>query len=148
MKPLRSQTTYTVMVNAGIVGFDSINEGTVQNDAIHWDFTTTAVPVVGFTGIGSVTQYYDEDEPIVLSGDFFDERNVEVYFNDVEAYRVRTRTDEGETLLEVYLPRGRNRLTPGIYTILVRNDRDHEFEVFGAFSVVKEAAMFQMKNTR
>ena len=34
--------------------------------------------------------------------------------------------------------RPRTKLKQGIYTILVRNDRDHEFEVFGALGVVKE----------
>lgn len=88
---------------------------------------------------GSVVEYYDEDNPIILQGDFFDERNVEVYFNDTRARRVKIVTDEdGKILLEVYLPSGRNRLEPGIYTIRVRNNRDPEFEVFGALSVVKE----------
>ena len=31
-------------------------------------------------------------------------------------------------------------MEPGIYTILVRNDGDHEYEVFGALSVVKEGS--------
>ncbi len=43
-------------------------------------------------------------------------------------------------MLKVYLPTGRNRLKPGIYTIRVQNDGDHEYEIFGALSVVKEGS--------
>ena len=137
VKPLRSQTTYTAMINAGIVYFaDNVM---AQNDIILWSFTTTAIPVVVSNQKGSVVEYYDEDEPIIMLGDYFDQRNVEVYFNNIRARRVKVLTDKnGKTLLQVYLPSGRNRLEPGIYTIRVRNDRDHEFEVFGALSVVKE----------
>ena len=140
VKPLRSQTTYQVLINAGIVHFAGDHER-VGNDPIQWSFTTTAIPIVSDTQIGSVVEDYDEDEPIILYGDFFDEQNVQVYFNDIRAGRVRIRTDEnGQSLLWVYLPSGRNRLEPGIYTILVRNDGDHEYEVFGALSVVKEGS--------
>lgn len=137
VKLLRSQTTYNVTINAGIVYYEGDqNSG---NDPIQWSFTTTANPVITGIQVGSVIEDYDEDEPIILYGDFFDEDNVEVYFNDIRAPRVRVGTDEnGQNFLRVYLPSGRNKLKQGIYTILVRNDRDHEFEVFGALSVVKE----------
>jgi len=139
VKLLRSQTTYSVMINAGIVYFDG--DQTNGNDPIQWTFTTTANPVITGNQVGSVVEDYDEDEPIILYGDFFDEDNVEVYFNDIRAPRVRVGTDEnGQSFLRVYLPSGRNRLKPGIYTILVRNDRDHEYEVFGALSVVREGS--------
>lgn len=139
VKPLTSQTAYSAMVNAGIVYFAGADEAEAGNDVILWNFSTAAVPAITGMETGSVVENYDEDEPILLRGDFFDERNVEVYFNDIRARRVRLATDEnGKTLLQVYLPTGRNRLDAGIYTIRVRNDRDHEFEVFGALSVVKE----------
>lgn len=139
VKPLRSQTTYVVMINAGIIYFSG--DSSSQNDPIQWTFTTTANPVVSSTEVGSVIEDYDEDEPIILYGDFFDEQNIEIYFNDIRARRVRLGIDEnGQKLLRVYLPSGRNRLEPGIYTIRVRNDRDHEFEVFGALSVVEEGS--------
>lgn len=141
VKPLMPQTTYTAMVNPGIVYFAGVDEASERNEVILWSFTTSAVPVVVGAETGSVVEKYDEDEPIILRGNFFDDRNVEVYFNDVRARKVRMATDEnGKTLLKVYLPGGRNRLNPGIYTIRVRNDRDHEFEVFGALSVVKEGS--------
>ena len=136
VKLLRSQTTYYVMINAGIVYFDG--DQTSGNDPIQWTFTTTANPVITGNQAGSVVEDYDEDEPIILYGDFFDEDNVEVYFNDTRASRVRVDIDEnGQSFLRVYLPGGRNRLKPGIYTILVRNDGDHEFEALGALSVVR-----------
>ena len=136
VKLLRSQTTYNVMINAGIVYFEGDQNS--ANDPILWTFTTTANPVISGIQVGSVIEDYDEDVPIVLYGDFFDEDNVEVYFNDIRAPRVRAGTDEnGQKFLSVYLPSGRNRLKPGIYTILVLNDADHEFEVFGALSVVR-----------
>ncbi len=141
VKPLMSQTTYSVMVNAGIVYFAGADEDTERNDVIIWSFTTMAIPVITGSETGSVTENYDEDEPIILYGDFFDENNVEVYFNDISARRVRVAADEnGKTVLKVYLPTGRNRLKPGIYTIRIRNDGDHEYEIFGALSVVKEGS--------
>ncbi|NLZ54114.1 MAG: hypothetical protein GX892_13420 [Thermoanaerobacteraceae bacterium] len=140
VKPLRSQTTYIAMINAGIVYFAGA-ESSSGNDPIQWTFTTTANPTVSSIQVGSVIEDYDEDVPIILYGDFFDEQNIEVYFNDVRASRVRIGTSEnGQSFLRVYLPSGRNRLKPGIYTIMVRNDRDHEFEVFGALSVVREGS--------
>ncbi|MGI6423926.1 MAG: Ig-like domain-containing protein [Tepidanaerobacteraceae bacterium] len=139
VKPLRSQTTYTATINANIVYFSGNDDTAEANDTISWSFTTNAIPVISDVLTGSVVEDYDEDKPIILKGDFFDLRNVEVYFNNTRARRVRIVTDEnGKNMLEVYLPDGRNRLEPGIYTIRVRNDRDHEFEVFGAMSVVKE----------
>jgi len=139
VKPMRSQTTYTVMVNSGIVYYKGPDQDTEGNDVILWSFTTTAIPVITGVDMGSVVENYDEDEPIWLRGDFFDSRNVEVMFNDIRARRVSVITDEKDrTLLEVYLPTGRDRLKPGIYTIRVKNDRDHEFEIFGSLSVVEE----------
>lgn len=139
VKPLRSQTTYTVMINSGIVYHDGPDKSTEINDVIQWSFTTMAIPAVTGIDMGSVGEDYDEDEPLWLQGDFFDERNVEVFFNDIRARKVKLVTDNnGKTFLEVYLPDGRDRLEPGIYTIRVRNDRDHEFEIFGSLSVVKE----------
>jgi len=140
VKLLRSQTTYNVMINAGIVYFAGA-ESSSGNDPIQWTFTTTANPVLSSIQVGSVIEDYDEDEPIILYGDFFDEQNVEVLFNDIRARRVRVEADEnGQRYLRVYLPSGRNKLEPGIYTIRIRNDRDHEFEVFGALSVVREGS--------
>jgi len=139
VKLLRSQTTYNVMLNAGMVYFEG--DQTNANDTVQWSFTTTANPAVTGIQVGSVVENYDEDVPIILYGDFFDEDNVEVYFNDIRASRVRVGTDEnGQSYLMVYLPSGKNKLEPGIYTILVRNDGDHEFEVFGALSVVKQGS--------
>jgi len=140
VKQLSTQATYTVMINAGIVYFtDGAGNLLSGNDVVSWSFTTMAEPVVTGVGTGSVPENYDEDIPIILQGDFFSDDDIEVYFNDIEADRVRVATDEsGNTVLKVYLPSGRHKLDAGLYTIKVRNDDDHEFEVYGALSVVKE----------
>ncbi|MDI3480615.1 MAG: hypothetical protein PWQ97_270 [Tepidanaerobacteraceae bacterium] len=140
VKQLRTQTTYTVTINAGVVYYtDSSGNLLSGNDIIEWSFTTTANPVVTGVVTGSVPENYDEDVPIILQGDFFDADNVEVYFNDIRADRVKADTDEsGNPVLRVYLPSGSRRLDPGIYTIRVVNDDDHEYEIYGALSVVKE----------
>ncbi|MCR4430384.1 MAG: Ig-like domain-containing protein [Tepidanaerobacteraceae bacterium] len=140
VKQLRSQTTYAVTVNAGIVYCtDSSGNLLSGNDVIEWSFTTAAVPSVTGVVTGSVPENYDEDVPIILQGDYFDGDNVEVYFNDIRADRVKVDTDEGgNTILKVYLPSGSRRLDPGLYAIRVANDDDHEYEIYGALSVVKE----------
>lgn len=136
VKPLRVNTTYTVILNPGIVHFKGDKSQT--NDSITWTFSTMPIPVVTGIYLGSVPEDYDEDEPVILYGDSFSE-NAEVYFNDIKAEKVKLKYDvNGNPYLEAYLPTRRDRLDPGIYTIKVRNDRDHEFEIYGSFSVVEE----------
>lgn len=139
VKPLKSQTTYTVMINAGIVYYGGQDEISSGNDVITWSFTTMAVPVVTGVESGSVAENYDEDVPIILKGNYFNDSDVKVYFNDIKARKVKTDTaEDGSPVLKVYLPSGSDRLEPGIYTVKIVNDDDHEYQIYGALSVVKE----------
>lgn len=139
LKPLRSQTTYYVTLRPGIVTNDA---GT--NDEITWSFQTRSVPTVHEISIGSVVEDYDEDEPIILKGDFFENTSISVYFNDIEADRVDVEEVEDESgnviekILKVYLPEGSNKLPAGTYNIKVVNDSDHSTIEYGAFSVIKK----------
>lgn len=144
VKPLKPNTTYTVILNSGIVYHKDNTEE--QNNTIIWSFTTTAIPLITGIDLGSIFEDYykdddDDDEAdktIILRGKGFS-RNAQVYFNDIEAKKVRLKHDvAGNPYLLVYLPTARgDRLKPGIYTVRVRNDKDHEFEVYGFLSVVK-----------
>lgn len=139
VKPLRSQTTYTVMINAGIVYYGGPNGKSLGNDVITWSFTTMAYPVITGVESGSLVENYDEDVPIILKGNYFNGSNIKVYFNDIKARKVEADTDQdGTPVLKVYLPSGSNRLGPGIYTIRIVNDNDHEYQMYGALSVVGE----------
>lgn len=136
VKPLRANTTYTVMLNPGLVYF----QGEEQNpsETLIWTFSTMPVPIVSDVYVGSVPEYYDYDKPVILYGSRFS-KNARVFFNDYEARKVKLKHDvNGNSYLEVYLPKGSDRLDPGIYTIKVQNDRDHEFEIIGSFSVIEE----------
>jgi len=139
VEPLRPNTTYTVTINSNIVYFSDVAGGESGNSALTWSFTTMTPPVVNSISPGSVPEDYDEDEPIVIKGDFFYSETMQVYFNEIRARRVRVRENEDteEKYLEVYLPDGQDRLEPGIYKVTVQNDANHKMEVFGSFSVVK-----------
>lgn len=142
INPLRSQTTYDVILAADIIQYKDIS-GT-GNDRIEWAFTTTANPVVKEVIVATVPEDYDEDEPIYISGDFFGD-DITVYFNSERADRVyrdtRTVRIDGEeveeTFLKIYLPEGNDRLEEGVYDIYVENDSDHETIKYGSLSVVK-----------
>lgn len=135
IKLLSSQTTYNVTIASNVVVYSGGGEG---NDNIKWSFTTMADPVITDMLIGTVGEDYDEDEPIIITGQFF-YRTVEVYFNDIEAEDVDIEEDDdGNVYLEVYLPDGKDRLEPGIYNIFIENGENHKRELYGVFSVVKE----------
>ena len=113
--------------------------------------------------VQSVVEDYNVTEPIIIYGKYFDSY-VDVFFNDVRAYRTRVYEDEQkkystkerdniyyveededsedddsndvDQYLEVYLPRGRNKLKPGLYNITIENSRDHSVELYGVLSVV------------
>jgi len=140
VEPLRPNTTYTVTINSNIVYFSDVAGEESGNSALTWSFTTMTPPVVNSISPGSVPEDYDEDEPIVIKGDFFYSETIKVYFNEIMAEDVRVKENEetGEKYLEVYLPFGRNRLEPGIYTVTVQNDANHSRKVFGSFSVIKK----------
>ncbi len=138
IKPLMSHMTYSVTLGQGIVYTDK-GRG---NDALTWNFNTMAIPSVAEKDVEvqSVIEDYNVSEPIIITGKFFYSPTVEVYFNDVRAYRVRVNEDdEGEEYLEVYLPRGRNKLDPGLYDITVENSYNHSKWLYGTLSVVSEA---------
>lgn len=137
VKPLRSQTTYHVLLKAGIV------RNTVgQNEEIAYSFHTRTVPYTTGVEMGSVTEDYDIDEPIVLKGDFFESGYIQVYFNEIPAYRVSPEERVGsdgklkEKILKVYLPRGSNRLKPGVYNVTLSHGPNHQSVLYGSFSVV------------
>jgi hypothetical protein len=70
----------------------------------------------------------------------FNSGTVTVYFNDdiiASSVNVMENTETNEKYLEVYLPDGNNRLEPGIYSITVQNDADHQRIDCGTLSVVK-----------
>lgn len=135
IKLLNSQTTYNVNIASDVVVYSGSGEG---NETIRWSFTTMANPVTTDVLIGSVAEDYDEDKPIIIKGQYFYD-DVEVYFNDIEAEKVKIKeAEDGDTYLEVYLPDGGDRLEPGIYNIYIENDDNHVRELYGAFSVVKE----------
>lgn len=135
IKLLNSQTTYNVNIASDVIVYSGSSEG---NETIRWSFTTMANPVATDVFIGSVVEDYDEDKPIIITGQYYYD-DVEVYFNDIEAEDVDIEeSEDGDIYLEVYLPDGRDRLEPGIYDIYIENDKNHVRELYGAFSVVKE----------
>ncbi len=115
------------------------------NSTKTWSFMTSTEPVVSDVMIASISENYDEDQPIYIRGDFFYEDNISVYIAGERADRVYVKElkvlDNGREVtkkyLEVYLPERSNRLKPGIHDIEVRNDSNHTTEVFGAISVVE-----------
>lgn len=136
VKPLRANTTYTVMLNPGLVYFPGEEQN--PSETLMWTFSTMPIPIISDVYIGSVPEYYDYDKPVILYGSRFSE-NARVFFNDYEARKVKLKHDvDGKPYLEVYLPKGSDRLEPGVYTIKVQNDSDHGFEIIGSFSVIEE----------
>ncbi|ABW20136.1 hypothetical protein [Alkaliphilus oremlandii] len=136
IKLLNPQATYEVTVPAGVVTNDSTE---MDNLVIRWNFTTKAIPSVGEKHIvvQSIVEDYDPGEPLIIYGDFFYHPTVTVYFNDVKAYDVELITSaDGSKYLEVYLPRGRNKLKAGLYNITVQNSEDHKRETYGTLSIV------------
>ena len=143
IKPLMSHMRYNVELKAGVVDIDS-NSTTRPNqfESMTWSFNTMAAPSIGEQDIEvqTVVEDYDIDEPIIIYGKFFYASTIEVYFNNTRAYRVRVReNDQGEEYLEAYLPRGRYKLDPGLYSITVENSSQHSKWLYGTLSVVPES---------
>lgn len=135
VKDISSQSTYNVSINSGVVKNDSLE---LYNDVITWSFTTMNIPDVIDEGIliKTVGEEYDEDEPLIIYGDFFND-STKVYFNDIAAESVWFASDaSGKKYLQVYLPK--NRLSPGLYNIIIKNDDTHTKTLYGALSVVKK----------
>lgn len=134
IKPLMAHMTYSVTLEQGMV-----YKGDSSNGSFTWNFNTMAEPSVTEDDIliQSVIEDYDVNEPIIIRGEFFYSPTIEVYFNDIRADRVRIRRDDqnGE-YLEVYLPRRRDKLRRGMYSITVENSYDHSKYLYGTLSVV------------
>lgn len=133
VKIMRASTSYNIIINPGIV-----TNYAKANETIRWDIKTQNVPIISDVITGSIIEDYDDDKPVIIKGDNFSE-NSRVYLNDEEADDVDYKEIEvnGVTykFLYIYLP---NNLDPGIYTIRVRNDENHEAIEYGAFSIVEE----------
>lgn len=140
IKPLRPQTSYEVKVLENIIYYDGGNsfDGS-GNKAETWVINTMAVPTVTGLTLGSVGENYDIYEPIIIGGSYFDNDNISVLFNDTPAYNVVVHNNGDKGYLEVFLPRGRDRLKPGLYNISVlkNNKTDYSQTLYGKFSVVK-----------
>lgn len=144
IKPLRPQTNYQVRINDNIIYyFGGNNFDGSGNKAESWSFGTMAVPIVTGLSLGSVGEDYDVGEPITITGDYFDSDNITVKFNDTYAYRVNVHNSDGASYLEVYLPRGRDRLEPGVYdvTIMKNNNEAYSQTLYASFSVVKASSL-------
>lgn len=146
-KGLNPNTDYNLIIGEGLVSLTIIDSEDPSKTtilfapAITIGFKTRTFPQVDIVITGSVSENYDEREPILIKGNYFNDI-VHVYFNDIPAYDVYQIKDDllGNYYLKVYLPRGRNRLNVGTYDITVSNGTDHETVLLSAFSVVKEGA--------
>lgn len=144
IKPLRPQTNYQVRINDNIIYyFGGNNFDGSGNKGETWSFSTMAVPTVTGLSIGSVGEDYDIREPIIITGDYFDSDNITVKFNDIYAYQVNVRDSDSGSYLEVYLPRGRDRLEPGVYdvTIMKNNNEAYSQTLYASFSVIKASTL-------
>lgn len=142
LKPLMSNMKYTVRLTPGVVDVIRPNKPNETNTEKTWVFNTMAIPSVSEKDIifQSVIEDYDVTEPIIINGDFFYSPTVDVYFNNTRAYRVNPRKNKnGEQYLEVYLPRGRNKLESGLYSITVENSSHHSTWLYGTLSVVSQS---------
>ncbi|RKD22006.1 hypothetical protein SAMN02745883_01275 [Caminicella sporogenes DSM 14501] len=146
VKQLLSGTKYIVSIPSGVFYFPGDKYG---NLSITWSFMTSTEPVVADVVTATVSEDYDEDEPIYIQGDFFYEDGIEdnksVYIGEERAERVnvieKTVLENGvevvKKYLEVYLPDGSDRLRPGIYNIEVKNDFNHTTKILAVLSVVE-----------
>jgi hypothetical protein len=134
IKLLRPQTTYTVVLNEGIVKFS----GGKGNAPTSWSFSTMPVPAPMSISPGSVPEDYRSGTFIEITGSFFAHDGVRVKFNDRYADRVEKTTVNGQTRLKAILPRSR-RLEPGVYNVTVINDIHHQQTLYSAFSVVQQS---------
>ena len=163
--PLMSNMKYSVRLDSGVVKAKHEGED-IDNHPLEWSFKAMAVPSVseGDVIVQSVAENYDVTEPIIIFGKYFDSY-VEVFFNDVRAHRIRVYEDEQkkhstkqedniyhnkededsednddiDQYIEIYLPRGRNKLRSGLYNIIIENSRNHSVELYGVLSVVPRA---------
>lgn len=135
IKQLRPQTTYSIFINPDIVEYVGGN----GNAEVSWSITTMTVPAITGISVSSVSEDYDEDEPIIIKGDYFySGGNIAVKFNDISAEDVILKTEsDGELYLEVFLPGGNDRLKPGIYNITISNSSNYSETLYGQFSIIK-----------
>ena len=134
---LQSQIVYNVVVASGIVSNDA--QGS-SSSTIMWSFATLGNPYVERISSGSLSEDYSKDTFLIINGSYFNSGSVKVFFNSIEASKVLVKVDNGgKQYLEVYLPSGNDRLTPGIYNITVKNGENHERVSQGALSILKAA---------
>jgi hypothetical protein len=135
IRPLQASLAYDASISPAVV-FNDASVG--SSDSIIWRFSTMYKPLVIGINLASVSEEYDSSQKIEITGSHFYGPTVKVYFNNVEARAVNFLTDEnGKQYLEVFLPVDDNRLKPGIYTVTVSNDTNHERISYGSLSVVK-----------
>ncbi|HZJ85030.1 MAG TPA: hypothetical protein VFD02_05690, partial [Syntrophomonadaceae bacterium] len=96
VRKLLAQANYNVEVPSGLVYYP---EG-VGNDLIMWSFGTIGSPQITDISIGSIAEDYDVREPILIYGDYFVGSNIDVKFNDIKAYEVRLKEQDGKYYLE------------------------------------------------
>lgn len=177
VKPLMPNMEYSVKLGPDLITAIKEDGSSIlqTNPSRNWTFKTMPAPAVLERNliVESVIEDYDVMEPIIIFGKYFDPGNIEVYFNNVRAHRIRAyedkekrhsranteeakgknhnnkgqgdggdyrSNDEVDQYLKVYLPRGRNKLGPGLYNITIENSRNHSIKFYGALSVVPRAS--------
>lgn len=133
VKLLRSQTEYYVEVYPNVV-----QNAVKANAGFNWKIATKETPYISDLFDGSLPEDYDDDDYVVIRGDFFTEDS-QIYFNDEKARKVKyvevKQADSSVVkYLHVYPPRD---LEPGTYNVKVRNDSNHETLLEGKFSIIK-----------
>lgn len=139
---LEDGTIYVAKIPEGIVTYSENEISDVlnrSNDKYEWNFKTIVPSNVDKSFTGSVPEDYDEDYPIVLTGNNFN-KQTRVYFRDTSGReyegKVELPTTDGK-VLNVYLPYGRNKLKVGLYDIVVENTKDTKQVIeYGVLSVV------------
>ncbi|WP_425446217.1 hypothetical protein [Dethiothermospora halolimnae] len=146
VKNIKSNTKYTLNIKSGIIMNDSLEK--YNREILGWTFKTMAIPDFNKDDVmvKSVVEDYNYKEPIIIYGNNFSS-SVNVYFDDEEAYDVKSKTDnDNNKYLEVYLPK--YRLNPGLYDIYIENDNNHKKVKAGILSVVKEGEYIPKEDIR
>lgn len=139
---LDTNTKYDWYVPGNVVENGTLNEAgeKLLNNTQAFSFSTTPIPTVSKLVDATVGEDYDEDEPIILEGGMFYSGEIEVSFenefgHEEDAERV---VIDGK-IAKVYLPDGSDRLEPGTYKIIIKNDDNHKIIMeFDTLSVIKK----------
>ncbi len=137
VRGMLSDTEYEFTLKEGVITNNpsgvSADEDEL-NEQISWSARSQGEPVIGKVIIGSVEEDYDDDEYMLINGNFG--QDVSVYFGDEEADSIAV--SEDGTQIKVYLPYDSGRLDPGVYDVKIVNDSNHEFTIYSGFTVVKQ----------